>query len=198
MNREIVLASTSPRRQMLLKKVCEQFSICAPSLEKEILDAQLSLPKALEKLALEKAESVAKNKPAALVIGADTIVCKDGKRLGKPIDEAEARAMLQDLSGATHEVITAVAMVCLETHTVVTNHAVSAVTFRPLTEADLADYIATGEPIDKAGAYGIQGEAGKFVTNLSGDFENVVGLPTVLVREMLKEALGDGKGQRCR
>ena len=152
----------------------------------------------MEKLALEKAESVAKNKPAALVIGADTIVCKDGKRLGKPIDEAEARAMLQALSGATHEVITAVAMVCLETHTVVTNYAVSAVTFRPLTEADIADYIAAGEPIDKAGAYGIQGEAGKFVTNLSGDFENVVGLPTVLVREMLKEALGDGKGQRCR
>lgn len=189
MKRAIVLASTSPRRHTLLKKVVDEFSVCAPTLEAEVLDPQLSLPKALEKLAQEKAMSVAITMPEALVIGADTIVCKDGKRLGKPLDETEARAMLRDLSGATHEVVTAVAMVCVATKTVVTNHYVSEVTFRTLTEEDISNYIATGEPMDKAGAYGIQGEAGKFVTHLSGDFENVVGLPTVLVGEMLKEAL---------
>lgn len=97
--------------------------------------------------------------------------------------------MLRDLSDATHEVITAVAMVCVESNTVVTNHYVSEVTFRALTEEDISVYIATGEPMDKAGAYGIQGEGGKFVIHLSGDFENVVGLPTVLVREMLEEVL---------
>lgn len=189
MKRKIILASTSPRRHTLLKNVVEEFSVCAPTLAEEVLDPTLALPQALEKLAREKAMSVAKTVPEALVIGADTIVCKDGKRLGKPQDETEARAMLRDLSDATHEVITAVAMVCVESNTVVTNHYVSEVTFRALTEEDISVYIATGEPMDKAGAYGIQGEGGKFVTHLSGDFENVVGLPTVLVREMLEEAL---------
>lgn len=225
MKRKIILASTSPRRHTLLKNVVEEFSVCAPTLAEEVLDPTLALPQALEKLAQEKAMSVAKTVPEALVIGADTIVCKDGKRLGKPQDETEARAMLRDLSDATHEVITAVAMVCVESNTVVTNHYVSEVTFRALTEEDISVYIATGEPMDKAdgqiwdtneliqkgwmdengrwktnngmpsecfdkaGAYGIQGEGGKFVTHLSGDFENVVGLPTVLVREMLEEAL---------
>lgn len=189
MKRAIVLASTSPRRHTLLKKVVENFSVCAPTLTEEVLNPQLPLPQALEKLAQEKAESVAKGMPEALVIGADTIVCKDGKRLGKPQNTDEARAMLRDLSDATHEVITAVAMVCMETHRVVTDHYVSDVTFRALSEEEISAYIATGEPMDKAGAYGIQGEGGKFVTHLSGDFENVVGLPTVLVREMLEEAL---------
>lgn len=189
MKRKIILASTSPRRHTLLKNVVEEFSVCAPTLAEEVLDPTLTLPQALEKLAQEKAMSVAKTVPEALVIGADTIVCKDGKRLGKPQDETEARAMLRDLSDATHEVITAVAMVCVESNTVVTNRYVSEVTFRALTEEDISVYIATGEPMDKAGAYGIQGEGGKFVTHLSGDFENVVGLPTVLVREMLEEAL---------
>lgn len=188
MKRAIVLASTSPRRHTLLKKVVDVFTVCAPTLEKEVLDPQLSLPKALEKLAQEKAMSVAKDMPEALVIGADTIVCKDGKRLGKPHDASEAKAMLCNLSDATHEVMTAVAMVCVATNTVLTNHYVSEVTFRALTDQEISDYIATGEPMDKAGAYGIQGEAGKFVTHLSGDFENVVGLPTALVREMLEEA----------
>lgn len=187
MTQAIVLASTSPRRRTLLKKVCDDFIVCAPSLEEEVLDPALSLPKALEKLALQKAQSVAASYPEAVVIGADTIVCKDGKRLGKPVDEAHAALMLRDLSGATHEVVTAVAMVCERTQRVVTDHYISEVTFRPLSDEDIAAYIATGEPMDKAGAYGIQGEGGKFVTHLSGDFENVVGLPTVLVREMLKE-----------
>lgn len=190
MNRAVVLASTSPRRRTLLKKIVASFDVCAPMLAEEILDTTLSLPQALEKLALQKADSVACLQPEAVVIGADTIVCKDGRRLGKPRDESEAAQMLRNLSDATHEVITAVAVVCKATATVLTNHYVSKVTFRHLSDEEIVDYIATGEPMDKAGAYGIQGEAGKFVIALSGDFENVVGLPTVLVREMLEE-VGD-------
>lgn len=206
MKRKIILASTSPRRHTLLKNVVEEFSVCAPTLAEEVLDPTLALPQALEKLAREKAMSVAKTVPEALVIGADTIVCKDGKRLGKPQDETEARAMLRDLSDATHEVITAVAMVCVESNTVVTNHYVSEVTFRALTEEDISVYIATGEPMDKAdgqiwdtniylgnwrdkaGGYGIQEPFGmRAVKSIKGDFYNIVGLPVSAVYQELKK-----------
>ena len=166
MKRKIILASTSPRRHTLLKKVVEEFSVCAPTLAEEVLDPTLALPQALEKLAREKAMSVAKTVPEALVIGADTIVCKDGKRLGKPQDETEARAMLRDLSDATHEVITAVAMVCVESNTVVTNHYVSEVTFRALTEEDIGVYIATGEPMDRGGHLCTESSGRKKVSSL--------------------------------
>lgn len=206
MKRKIILASTSPRRHTLLKNVVEEFSVCAPTLAEEVLDPTLALPQALEKLAQEKAMSVAKTVPEALVIGADTIACKDGKRLGKPQDETEARAMLRDLSDATHEVITAVAMVCVESNTVVTNHYVSEVTFRALTEEDISVYIATGEPMDKAdgqiwdtniylgnwrdkaGGYGIQEPFGmRAVKSIKGDFYNIVGLPVSAVYQELKK-----------
>ncbi|MDO4281809.1 MAG: Maf family protein [Peptococcaceae bacterium] len=187
MKRSLILASTSPRRQALLGEVSEAFTIVAPRLEQEILDPTLPLAKALEQLALEKARSVAKSAPDAVVIGADTLVCKDGRRMGKPHDGAEAAAMLRLLSGATHEVITAVAICCEEAGVARTAHAVSRVTFRDLSEAEIAAYIAGGEPMDKAGSYGIQGEGGKFVARLEGDFDNVVGLPTALVRKLLAD-----------
>ena len=186
MKRTVILASTSPRRRELLHKVVEKFDVCAPALEQEVLDQSLDLPQALEKLALQKAESVANHFPEAIVIGADTIVCKDGELLGKPADGTEATHMLEALSGETHEVITAVAVVCHASEQIRTTHGLSHVTFRPLSAADIADYIATGEPLDKAGAYGIQGEGGKFVTKLEGDFDNVVGLPTALMAELLE------------
>lgn len=184
MERSLVLASTSPRRRILLAELEVPFTVVAPTLEEEQLEAGLSLPWALEKLALAKARSVAVSQPTALVIGADTLVAKDGVRLGKPTDPAEAMRMLQMLSGATHEVITAVAMYCGESGQTLTNHAVSKVRFRTLSEKEITDYIASGEPFDKAGGYGIQGAAGEFVAALDGDFDNVVGLPLSLVKQM--------------
>lgn len=185
MKRPLILASTSPRRKLLLVELGVPFTIEAPMLEKETLDAALPLAQALEALALAKARSVAARAPEALVLGADTIVCKEGVVLGKPADRAEAAEMLRALSGATHEVITAVALCCAARDFARTSHAVSKVRFRTLSEQEIADYIATGEPLDKAGAYGIQGEGGRFVEKLDGAFDNVVGLPMALVRDLL-------------
>lgn len=187
MTKPLILASSSPRRQALLKDITQDFTIQSPTLDEEVLDASLSLGEALEDLALQKAMSVAEGAPAALVIGADTIVAKDGVVLGKPKDEVEAKAMLTMLSGASHEVMTAVCVVCKEDGIVLKAHDTSHVTFRALSEADIDAYIATGEPMDKAGAYGIQGGAGKFVAHLDGAFDNVVGLPVALLRGLLEE-----------
>ena len=182
MKRALILASTSPRRRTLLSELGIPFTVCAPTLAEERLDPARPLAEALEALALEKARSVACRFPEALVLGADTIVCKDGVLLGKPHDAQDAAHMLRSLSGSDHDVITAVALCVGASNQAVSNHAVSTVRFRKLTEEA---YIATGEPLDKAGAYGIQGEGGRFVSALDGPFDNVVGLPLALVREML-------------
>ncbi len=180
MLRPLILASTSPRRQSLLAELGIPFTISAPTLEQETLDPALPL-------ALEKARSVARDNPQALVLGADTIVCKDDALLGKPRDAAHAAQMLRTLSGAEHQVITAVALTCAESQKSITRHAQSSVHFRTLSEQEIQDYIASREPLDKAGAYGIQGRGGKFVEKLQGPYDNVVGLPLDLVRQMLAE-----------
>lgn len=125
--------------------------------------------------------------PRPSVLGADTIVCKDDALLGKPRDAAHAAQMLRTLSGAEHQVITAVALTCAESQKSITRHAQSSVHFRTLSEQEIQDYIASREPLDKAGAYGIQGQGGKFVEKLQGPYDNVVGLPLDLVRQMLAE-----------
>ena len=187
MDRPLVLASTSPRRRMLLTEAGFDFSVEAPMLAEERLNPDCELAEALEALALAKARSVAEKMPQALVMGADTIVCKDGVVLGKPADAEEAARMLRMLSGEKHEVITAVALCCDATGVAATGHAVSGVRFKALSEKDIQAYIESGEPLDKAGAYGIQGEGGKFVQALEGDYDNVVGLPMKLVKEMLSQ-----------
>lgn len=187
MLRPLILASTSPRRQSLLAELGIPFTISAPKLAQETLDPALPLAEALEHLALEKARSVARDNPQTLVLGADTIVCKDGALLGKPRDAAHAAQMLRTLSGAEHQVITAVALTCTESQKSITRHAQSSVHFRTLSEQEIQDYIASREPLDKAGAYGIQGQGGKFVEKLQGPYDNVVGLPLDLVRQMLAE-----------
>ena len=163
------------------------FTVAAPTLKEERLDASLPLSQALEKLALAKACSVAETAPEAVVLGADTIVCKDGQLLGKPANAADAVRMLRALSGQTHEVITAVALCCKASGAEETAHALSRVTFRTLSETEIAAYVAGGEPLDKAGAYGIQGDGGRFVAALEGDYDNVVGLPTACVKALLKK-----------
>lgn len=186
MERSLILASTSPRRRMLLTEMGLDFTVKAPTLAQEALDTSLPLAEALEQLALAKARSVAALEPQALVLGADTIVCKDGQVLGKPADAVEAVRMLSALSGDVHEVITAVALCCGEAGWAGTAHAVSRVRFRTLSAEEIAGYVASGEPLDKAGAYGIQGEGGRFVASLEGDFDNVVGLPGACVQDLLE------------
>jgi septum formation protein len=140
-------------------------------------------------VALLKAVDVAARAGAGMVVGADTVVVLDGEVFGKPATEAQARGMLRRLSGRTHEVLTAVAVVDAAAGVSLVAHDSARLTLRELSEADLDWYLATGEAMDKAGAYALQGEAARFVTAVEGDRETVIGLPTRLVWRLL-ERLG--------
>lgn len=191
MNDEIglILASGSPRRKELLARTGRTFRVV-------VSDADEIAPKDMAPIdvamhnARAKALAVASGQPAcATVIGADTIVVLDGRIFGKPLDERDAHRMLRELSGKTHQVITGVALAhegnC-ETFAEVTD-----VCFRELSDEEIATYIATGEPLDKAGAYGIQGAAGAFVDHIEGDYDNVVGLPVARLERALDLEGGD-------
>jgi septum formation protein len=156
-----------------------------------------------ERLAREKALAVSLQRPADVVLGADTIVVVDGEMLGKPEDTADAMRMLRLLSGRTHQVITGVCLAGpslrtgnqkLETGFNKTSSETTLVTMTKLTEEDIRSYVATGEPMDKAGAYAIQGIASRWIPRIEGDYFNVVGLPVALVCRMLQEnGLGSHK-----
>jgi septum formation protein len=169
----IILASQSPRRRELLTLVGIPHDVRPADLDERVLPGERPAPHA-ERLARAKAEAVAANEPDAVVIGADTIVVLDGDILGKPQDAGDAAATLQRLSGRTHTVFTAVA-VTRHGRTVSGVESVE-VTFRPLTSAQIDAYIATGEPMDKAGAYGIQGYGAVIVERVHGDYFAVMGL----------------------
>ncbi|MFD1736031.1 Maf family protein [Bacillus salitolerans] len=178
----LVLASSSPRRKELLTNLGISFEVSSSSIE-EIVDPTLSPEKVVMTLAEQKALDVARRYPHAYVVGADTIVTKDSILLGKPRDEQDAFRMLQSLSGQTHSVLTGV--------TIVYNgkansfYVETEVTFWPLSEVDIYSYIQSGEPLDKAGSYGIQGLGSLFVREIKGDYFSVVGLPlSRLVREL--------------
>lgn len=172
-----VLASRSPRRRKLLEQMGLAFIVEVSPVEEVIPEG--SAPKEIvQQLALEKAEAVARVHPAALILGADTIVVLEGAVLGKPRDAPEARWMLHRLSGHTHTVFTGIALVHPSTHRKVTAYEQTDVTFAELTEREIAAYVATGSPMDKAGAYGIQDDQGAlFIPRIDGDYYNVVGLP---------------------
>jgi septum formation protein len=169
----IVLASQSPRRRELLSLIGIPHEVRPADLDESILPGESPTEHA-ERLARSKAEAVAAREPAAVVIGSDTIVVLDGEILGKPRDAGEAATTLRRLSGRTHTVHTAVA-VARNGHTVSAVESVE-VTFRPLTDAQIETYIATGEPMDKAGAYGIQGYGAVIVERVHGDYFAVMGL----------------------
>jgi len=145
-------------------------------------------------VALLKAEDVAGRVGSGMVVGADTVVVLDGEVFGKPGSEAEARSMLGRLSGRTHEVLTAVAAVDAAAGVSLVGHDSTRLTLRELSDADLDWYLATGEAMDKAGAYALQGEAVRFVTAVDGDRETVIGLPTRLVRRLLERLGGPSSG----
>lgn len=180
----VVLASASPRRHDLLQMIGIAHEVVPADIDEARLDGEV--PRAhVERLAREKGAKVAARFPGALVISADTIVVADGDVLGKPHDPAEARAMLRRLGGRTHLVFTAVA-VSLGERTISAVEEVS-VTFLPLAEPGIAAYVATGEPMDKAGSYGIQGYGATLVERIDGDFFAVMGLPLARLVRLLRE-----------
>ncbi|MCL2842170.1 MAG: Maf family protein [Oscillospiraceae bacterium] len=182
----LILASGSPRRKMLLEQVGADF-IVRPALRPEPLAKEGQPPdEAVMDIALAKGTEVAKTaEPKQLVLAADTMVCLNGELLGKPEHEAEAAVILSRLSGAKHTVYTGVAL--LLDGQVQTACEATDVYFRPLTDEEIRRYVATGEPMDKAGAYGIQGKAATFVRRIEGDIYNVIGLPLCLVAELSRE-----------
>ncbi len=184
---EIVLASVSPRRAALLAQIGVPFRTL-PSTLGEDGEAQVAGEGAEDcarRLALAKANDVARALPSGLVIGADTVVTCDGRLLGKPRDADEAQAFLLSLAGRTHRVITGVAVVEAATGRAEVDAAATEVRMRPFDAAEAAQYVATGEPMDKAGAYGIQGRGALLVAGIRGDYFNVVGLPLVLLAALL-------------
>ena len=181
----VILASQSPRRRELLERMGISDFLIRPAQGEEIFDPSLTPAQLVEALSRQKAEEISAGAgPADVVIAADTVVSVDGRVLGKPGDEAEAAEMLAALSGREHTVYTGVTV--RRGGETVTEHEATAVRFRPLTGEEIAAYVATGEPMDKAGAYGIQGLAALFVTGIAGDYFNVMGLPLHLVGEMLR------------
>ena len=180
----IILASGSPRREELLKKICAEFSIVPCDTDEiKTADNPKNLAVANAKL---KAETVAKNFPQDVVIGADTIVVFEGKIFGKPEDERGAFEMLKTLSGKRHEVITGLAIVT--GGKTFTASEVTEVFFGEMTDEDILKYVATGEPLDKSGSYALQGGTAQFIEKINGDWSNVVGLPLYRLRLLAKDA----------
>ena len=178
----LILASASPRRRELLSYICPDFTVIATDTD-ETLPPDMPPDEGVRTLALRKAEAVAAAHPQATVIGADTMVALDGEIFGKPADSTDATRMLRALSSREHLVYTGVAIISPRGRCVFSQE--TTVSFIELSEDDIRDYISTGEPMDKAGAYGIQGGGALFVSGICGDFYNVMGLPICrLAREL--------------
>ncbi len=180
---QIVLASTSPRRRELLAQLGVPFEVLAVAVDERPLPAELAADHVC-RLALAKARAGAAQLAAqACVLGADTVVVLDGEIFGKPTDRDDAAAMLRRLSGRTHAVLSAVARVQAGAHLVRLSE--SQVTFRTLSAVEIVAYCDTGEPLDKAGAYTIQGRAAAFIRHLEGSYSGVMGLPLFETAELL-------------
>jgi len=197
----LVLASASPRRQDLLRNAGISFAVQAADVDETPLAGE-SARECAERLASEKARTVWRLRPNDVVLGADTIVVVDEAILGKPIDADDAVRMLRLLSGRTHQVITGV---CLMSRVASrrgpgggaasvpdncdsrTASETTLVTMSQISDAEIRDYVATGEPMDKAGAYAIQGIGSRWIPRIEGDYSNVVGLPVALVYRMMRE-----------
>lgn len=188
---KFVLASESPRRRQLLTQIGVPFKVVPSSID-EVLPRGSHPSAAVQTVALDKARAVSARFPGALTLGADTIVVHEGRVLGKPRDPDHARSMLRRLSGNTHTVYTGLALVHPCSAREATASEGTRVTFASLSDAEIDAYVATGAPMDKAGAYGIQHDMGSlFVTRIEGDYFNVVGLPLYRLYAMLREKFVD-------
>lgn len=187
-----ILASASPRRKELLAHLGISYQVC-PSRCEEVI-TQTEPGRVVEELSYQKACDVAMNisredTGKTVIIGADTVVAIEGRILGKPCSEAQAAEMLALLSGRTHEVYTGVTLAVITQGGMQTEtfHECTKVQFVPMSEREIQDYIQTGEPMDKAGAYGIQGQCAKYIRSIEGDYFNVVGLPLCGLYQRMKE-----------
>jgi septum formation protein len=182
---QLILASASPRRRELLQGAGVAFTVI-PSNTPEAAEFGETPPEYALRVASEKAQDVADKYPGAWVLGADTIVEIDGEVLGKPRDVADGQRMLSTLSGRTHQVMTAFALLDGDSRVRIRQVDTSRVTFKPLTDAQIRAYLATGEPFDKAGAYAVQGLGASLVERVEGSYTNVVGLPLDEVQAALR------------
>lgn len=186
LGKPVYLASTSPRRTQLLTQVGIAHTVIAPDGDESVAP-ELTPAQVVKTLAHRKAHSVRASISHGLIIGADTIVYLDGRIMGKPGDPQQAFRMLQHLSGREHEVYSSVAVIDVESGQCRYGVQRVVVQFRPLSDAEIKAYVATGEPLDKAGSYSIQGRGALFVQGIQGDYYAVVGLPLCLTAELLKE-----------
>lgn len=197
-SRQIILASQSPRRRELLAQMGLQFEIC-PAYGEEIITSTIPW-QVVEELSMRKAEEIYRKEreerpeESILVIGADTIVVLNGRILGKPQSQAEACEMLRSLQGQKHQVYTGVTLIWNEQEDGVgcvkkqhTFHEETEVEFYPMTEQEIEEYVATGDCMDKAGAYGIQTQSGVYIRGICGDYNNVVGLPIARLYHELRK-----------
>jgi septum formation protein len=191
----LVLASASPRRQELLRNASIPFTVQVSGIDETALPGE-SPRSCAERLARDKARAISRLRPQEYVLGADTIVVVDGTMLGKPRDAADAARMLRMLAGRSHQVITGV---CLVKAVASGEWSVASedirsettlVTMCELSDDEIRSYVATGEPMDKAGSYAIQGIASRWIPRIEGDYSNVMGLPVSLVYRMLRNAAG--------
>jgi septum formation protein len=187
MSAPLILASASPRRRELLGHFGIEFDI-VPSGVPEVPHPGEEPALFARRAALDKAMDVAGKRPGRWVLGADTVVVIDGRILGKPSGAAEAREMLRCLSGRVHQVLTAVVLIGPDGGPVADLVVQSSVEFRELSDEEIATYAASGEPLDKAGAYAIQGGAGRFVRSVTGSYSNVIGLPVDEVRRLFLDS----------
>ncbi|MBI2287673.1 MAG: septum formation inhibitor Maf [Chloroflexi bacterium] len=184
--KKIILASASPRRKELLEKVGLKFEV-DPSNYEEVGQPGLEPHELARKISLGKAEAVASKHKNAIVIAADTFIVADGKVLGKPHTQKRAREMLAAISGKSHSVITGFSIIDTATNKTVSKSVETKVYIRKLTPAEIDAYVASKEPLDKAGAYAIQGLGVVLVEKIEGDYSNVIGLPLSALAEALKE-----------
>lgn len=184
----LILASASPRRKELLSKITKEFQVIASEFEEKQVIFNGNVDKYVMELSRGKAENVCKNlKEKSIVIGCDTVVALSGKVLGKPKNEKQAFHMLKSLSGKWHEVYSGITIVSTQEGKILSDYVCTKVKFSDITDEDIHKYISTKEPMDKAGAYGIQGIAGVFVERIDGCYYNVVGLPLNKLNSMLRD-----------
>jgi septum formation protein len=182
----IILASKSPRRQELIRNITDDFTVIVSEAE-EVLPEGIAPGEAPVHLSAVKARAVAADHPDSVVIGADTVVILDGAVLGKPRDKDDAKRMLRELSGKVHTVVTGCCLIKNGRERAFGER--TRVEFYPLNDREIEEYIATGDPFDKAGSYGIQGKGCLFVKGIEGDFFNVMGLPVARLNRELRDFL---------
>jgi septum formation protein len=185
--KKIVLASSSPRRELLLKQIGLDFIVYPSNIDEKILSEKISPKEFVLKIALEKARRVANIFNEAIIISADTIVVLDGIILGKPKDREDAINMLKRLRGKIHQVFTGIVVWETPTNKYLVRVVKSLVKMRDYSLEEIVNYVNTGEPFDKAGAYGIQGKGALLVEKIEGDYYNIVGLPLASLNLLLKK-----------